>query len=384
MKTKRKILFTMVLLLGFFLTSTIAQPQFRNKINFPDILGYKSLKCDFHTHTVFSDGNVWPTYRVEEAWRDGLDVIALTDHLEYQPHKDYLLSNHNAPVQIANNLANELGITLIQGAEITRKMPPGHLNAIFVTDGNSLVKDDWKESILEAKKQGALLFWNHPSWVAQQPDGIAKWYPEHDWIMETGILFGLEVYNANVYSPETHQWCIDKNLAVIGNSDVHDPLYFEWEAENVAHRPITLVFAKNNSPESIREALLERRTTIWYDQKLIGDEKFLKEIYNKSISIDKNKISALGRESKPLLITNNSDVAYDLKLVSEDTRIQFPKEMKLMANRTLKVSVRAAKEDAAVKGKVKAVYEIKNMITAPGKTLEVTYEFDFDIEPNKK
>lgn len=35
---------------------------------------------------VFSDGNVWPTVPVQEAWRDGLDVIALSEHAEYQPH----------------------------------------------------------------------------------------------------------------------------------------------------------------------------------------------------------------------------------------------------------------------------------------------------------
>ena len=34
--------------------------QAKHKINIPDILGYKTLKCDFHMHTVFSDGMVWP------------------------------------------------------------------------------------------------------------------------------------------------------------------------------------------------------------------------------------------------------------------------------------------------------------------------------------
>ncbi len=37
------------------------------KINFPDIPGYKTLLCDFHQHTVFSDGSVWPNIRVQEA-----------------------------------------------------------------------------------------------------------------------------------------------------------------------------------------------------------------------------------------------------------------------------------------------------------------------------
>ena len=54
-------------------------------IPFPDVPGYETLICDLHMHTVFSDGNVWPIVRVDEAMRDGLDVIAITEHLEYQP-----------------------------------------------------------------------------------------------------------------------------------------------------------------------------------------------------------------------------------------------------------------------------------------------------------
>ena len=41
---------------------------------------------DLHTHSVFSDGHVWATIRVSEALRDGLDGLAITEHLEFQPH----------------------------------------------------------------------------------------------------------------------------------------------------------------------------------------------------------------------------------------------------------------------------------------------------------
>ena len=46
------------------------------------------IGADLHTHTVFSDGMVWPSIRVEEAIRDGLDAISLTEHLEYQPRSE--------------------------------------------------------------------------------------------------------------------------------------------------------------------------------------------------------------------------------------------------------------------------------------------------------
>ena len=55
-------------------------------IQFPDTANYKTLVLDPHTHSSFSDGHVWPRIRVEEALRDGLDAIAITEHLEWQPH----------------------------------------------------------------------------------------------------------------------------------------------------------------------------------------------------------------------------------------------------------------------------------------------------------
>ena len=49
--------------------------------------GYLLLGSDLHTHTVFSDGMVWPSIRAQEALRESIEIIAITDHLEYQPKK---------------------------------------------------------------------------------------------------------------------------------------------------------------------------------------------------------------------------------------------------------------------------------------------------------
>jgi hypothetical protein len=51
-----------------------------------DVEGRLTLISDLHTHSVFSDGHVWPNIRVSEAHRNGLDGLAITEHLEYQPH----------------------------------------------------------------------------------------------------------------------------------------------------------------------------------------------------------------------------------------------------------------------------------------------------------
>lgn len=83
---KRLLILTTILMAVMALT---AQPV-RNEILIPSLEGYEVLKCDFHMHTVFSDGSVWPTVRVGEAWQEGLDAMAITDHLEYLPHRSHI------------------------------------------------------------------------------------------------------------------------------------------------------------------------------------------------------------------------------------------------------------------------------------------------------
>jgi hypothetical protein len=46
--------------------------------------------------------------RVEEAWRDGLDVIATTDHLEYLPHKLDVSTNYDRSYEIARAAAQPI------------------------------------------------------------------------------------------------------------------------------------------------------------------------------------------------------------------------------------------------------------------------------------
>mgnify|MGYP003319694779 CR=1 FL=1 len=67
----------------------------RREIVLPcQVNGYNVYKADLHTHSVYSDGWVTPQFRVKEAWLDGLDILAITEHIEYRPFenemKDYL------------------------------------------------------------------------------------------------------------------------------------------------------------------------------------------------------------------------------------------------------------------------------------------------------
>jgi len=152
MKIRQKTVLFTVLIQLLFVTLASGQAQSRREIRFPDILGYKTLNCDFHMHTVFSDGSVWPTVRVDEAWREGFDAIAITDHIEYQPHKKDVPANHGRSYDIAAGRAKEAGILMPEGTEITRSTPPGHFNALFVNDINLIDTKEFLDAVEAANK----------------------------------------------------------------------------------------------------------------------------------------------------------------------------------------------------------------------------------------
>ena len=65
-------------------TMPIHTGKHRQEIILPQVMGYNIYKADLHTHTIYSDGSVTAPWRLREAWYDGLDIIAITDHIEYR------------------------------------------------------------------------------------------------------------------------------------------------------------------------------------------------------------------------------------------------------------------------------------------------------------
>ena len=357
-------------------TSVFGHLRVRQPIRVPDILNYKTLKCDFHTHTVFSDGDVWPTVRAEEAWRNGLDAIAITDHLEYTPHKADIPVAHNRSYEIALPLANDLQVTLIKGSEITRRMPPGHLNALFISDSEKLHTDEWRDAVKAAADQKAFIFWNHPGWRGQQPDGTARWYTEHDEMLKNGWLNGIEVVNEKEYYPEAHAWCLEKKLTMLSNSDIHDPVHMKYDIHNGEHPPVTLVFATENSVTAIREALFDHRTAVLWNNLLVGEEKFLGPIFSNSIRILNPEISWAGKKTQFLQITNDSDISFELALTDTSNLVIVPENITLEAGKTVLFDIKGRSDEIANSQALDINYRVTNLKILPDKGLPVQVSFN--------
>jgi hypothetical protein len=201
---------------------------------------------------------------------------------------------------------------VIPGAEITRSMPPGHFNAIFIEDANALNRSDVMEVFREAKRQGAFVFWNHPHWTSQQPDGVATLTEMHLKLLEEGLFSGIEVVNETTYSDEALEIARQNHLTLMGNSDIHGLIDQQYQSDQGKHRPVTLVFAKERTPESLKQALIGHRTVVWFDNTLVGDPAFLVPLVEQSLEVKR----APARRVERITLVNHADADYILENVS--------------------------------------------------------------------
>ena len=344
--------------------------QTRVNYRLPDIPGYITLKGDFHIHTPFSDGSVWPSDRVAEAWRDGLDVIAITDHVEYSPNNKDVSNNLNRPYEIALTEAEKYGIILIKGAEITRNMPPGHFNALFLNDVNALKNDDLYEAYRAAYSQGAFFVWNHPGWKAQQPD-FTKWWPLHTEFLNKGWLQGIEIFNEKEYYPIVLQWAKEKKLTIFANSDIHRPIDFIYKTNGNERRPVTLVFAKERNVESIKEAFMLQHTAALFNDTVAGYAETLEPFIESCLKFNKTNAEINLRNEINIVLINDSDLPLALSGISNDSII-LPDKIYIDANSSELLKIKFIQLPDKYLTDINLKFKVLNTLLMPEQHLEIS------------
>ena len=338
----RASLFPLLLLAASAAAQTAAP---RDPLPVPDVAGYKTLKCDFHMHTVFSDGQVWPVVRLTEAFRDGLDVVALTDHAGYSPHQDDVKADNARPHALARETARQLGIVLVPGIEVNDG--DLHFNALFVTDANALRGVPLKEALTRAKAQGGFAFWNHPGWKEK-----ARWFPPVAELFDAQLFRGMELVNGPRFYDEVYPWVAERPLTILCNSDVHGLITDGYERRN---RPVTLVFAKTRDLEGIREALVERRSAAWMNGEVWGAEEHLKGLWEGAIRAQQIKGGAV-------LLRNSSALPFQIKVDRAARAVTVKPET------TTGLAMPKAGPELAV--------EVTNFHIAPGRNLTLTVRLE--------
>ena len=159
------------------------------------------------------------------------------------------------------------------------------------------------------------IFWNHPTWIGQDYDAVAELTPMHEQLIADGLLDGIEVVNDDTYSDEALQIALNNNLTILGTSDIHGLIDWEYQVPAGGHRPLTLVFSKERSAEGIKEALDSQRTVALIEDSLIGRAEHVVPLVEASLVPQK---AVYRKKSSVVAVTirNATSVSYTLENTS--------------------------------------------------------------------
>ena len=120
----------------------------------------------------------------------------------------------------------------------------------------------------------------------------------------------FDVMNGSSFYPLTIDWAKQHNLFVSSNTDIHDGTAETYRINGV-RRNMTLIFAKDKSVESLREAVVAHRTLAYSCGTLAGDEQLLRDLVLASVKMTVVAESSNG--VKTIQLTNMSSVDYILR-----------------------------------------------------------------------
>lgn len=134
---------------------------------------------DLHTHSLLSDGVLLPSELARRAEEKGIDILAITDHVDTS-NMDFVIPRI---IQACNELNKVIGIKLIPGCELTH-IPPKLISdlvakardmgaKIVIVHGETFIEPVAQGTNLAALKSDIDIL-SHPGLLTQQEAELAK------------------------------------------------------------------------------------------------------------------------------------------------------------------------------------------------------------------
>lgn len=320
----------------------------RTEIIIPQVNGLNVYKADFHMHTIYSDGEVTPAMRVVEAWYDGLDAIAITDHMEYRrierelfdymnkyispelrkggeavntnimrqgPDERGVLVDFNVGYKAAAQKASDYGLLVVRGVEITRKSK-GDYNAIFTTDNNAIYSPSLEQTIRNARSQGAFIVHNHPDYDKNSDNYLTA---TPNMLYEKGLIDGVEVANSRKVYWHLFSHAIAGGYTPMANSDNHEYIYWKYgrpsDYDIPRYRNMNLILAKDLTASDLRDALKAGNTIAYGNNNLISKCELLEALFKASVEF---KIQRTASTRHHITVVNRSSLPYYIKIDNKE------------------------------------------------------------------
>ena len=146
------------------------------------------------------------------------------------------------------------------------------------------------------------------------------------------------------------------------NSDVHGIISENYAETENTNRPMTLVFAKERSHDSLKEAMFAGRTMVYFRDTLAAKEEYVKPFFYQCISVGKTYY----QNDKSLFfeVTNKSDIPFYLTKGIENA----PESITLAANSVTRVVLNKNFTDPLV-------YQVRKVLTGEKEVLKVELKY---------
>ena len=160
------------------------------------------------------------------------------------------------------------------------------------------------------------------------------------------------------------------NLTLIGTSDVHNLIDWDYQPEAGGHRPVTLAFAAEKSNEAAKEALFSRRTVVWWQNTLIGRPPELNALLQASLKAT-NPVWKGSRLQITLI--NDSDATFQLRNLSDYSVRTHGPVIEVASNDSTVVAFELAERPKDFQ----VTFDVMNTLVAPNTF--ATIRFDISV-----
>jgi len=209
----------------------------------------RARRCDFHTHTLFSDGELLPMELIRRAAAADHRAIAITDHASFSNMEDVIKSAARDCKK-----ADVWGMEAIPGIELTH-VPVKHIDEavrrarklgaeIIVVHGETPVEPVEKGTNLAAVSNAEVDILAHPGLMPVEEIELAA---ENDVYLELSCRRGHSLANGHVA-------CLARGMKarLVVNTDAHSP-----EDLSTMAFATTVARGAGMSPEEVRAALVD-------------------------------------------------------------------------------------------------------------------------------
>ena len=200
------------------------------------------------------------------------------------------------------------------------------MNALFIEDTNPLLTvkhrreenfDTARKALKAAKAQQGFMIWNHPAWPRDFPDGVIKISKEQQSLFDDGLIHGIEVANGEYFNDSSLQVALDHDLTIIGASDIHGLIDYDYDINGGVHRTVTLAFTNERSVEGIATALFQKQTVAVYDRQFIARENELQTLFDSLVQFERLPARRNDSQQTAVRISNAGPIDIELEVLGD-------------------------------------------------------------------